>query len=345
MTDRPTPRMSIIICLYNAKNFIETCLDSIFNQTFQSFEIIVIDDHSLDGSYELVREKYCTESGEKFDPRIRILRNIKNLNSNLMYNTALAMSSESEYVYFMDHDDALLPQFLEILYDAAEKTGADSVHYNAYFESKDSNFKLEDDIDVDVFPAYHGKAPSFLEPSPITRLRPYYLSPVVWNKITRRKYFMDGTIDALVPDAFPGDNFLFLQEMCFLRKILVIDGCQIVYRKHPDSTMAMSPENKISEYLKTLPTALQIVNNCLSSDRLINPISDAEKLLIKHMFFIRQFNTFVYSPSLGIDDVKFDRLVTELFSKPYMHEPEIMALLLELLRLFRIDAMNSSTKS
>lgn len=50
------PKVSIIIPMYNVENYIETCLDSVMNQTMKDYEVIVIDDGSVDHSYEKALE-------------------------------------------------------------------------------------------------------------------------------------------------------------------------------------------------------------------------------------------------------------------------------------------------
>ena len=68
------PKISVLIPLYNRKHYIAQCLDSVLNQTFQDYEIIVRDDGSTDGSADFVAEKY---SAEISSGKIKLSRNKK----------------------------------------------------------------------------------------------------------------------------------------------------------------------------------------------------------------------------------------------------------------------------
>ena len=52
------PEISVIVPLYNARKYLQEAIDSVLSQTFQDFEVIVIDDCSTDGSWELCNELY-----------------------------------------------------------------------------------------------------------------------------------------------------------------------------------------------------------------------------------------------------------------------------------------------
>ena len=64
-----TEKVSIIVPMFNAANYIENCLNSIQNQSFENLEIIVIDDNSIDDSYSIVERK------KDADPRIVLRKN------------------------------------------------------------------------------------------------------------------------------------------------------------------------------------------------------------------------------------------------------------------------------
>ena len=55
------PKISVLIPMYNRKHYIEDCVNSVLNQTFQDFEIIIRDNCSTDGSFEFVAKRYAKE--------------------------------------------------------------------------------------------------------------------------------------------------------------------------------------------------------------------------------------------------------------------------------------------
>ena len=131
----PAPKISIIIPLYNAKKYIGTCLDSVIRQTFQDFEIILIDDASTDGGLQFVGQNYSSE------PRLKILQHSKNLGESESRNDGLAVA-KGKYIYFMDDNDALLPRAMEVFYSVAEQSRADVVHMTRWIDALEENFTL-----------------------------------------------------------------------------------------------------------------------------------------------------------------------------------------------------------
>lgn len=93
-------RFTIIIPLYNKEDYIEKCLVSILNQTYNNFEIIIIDDKSTDSSLKIVKNII----GKYSDDRIKLFKNKKNNGVSFSRNRGLN-NSTGEYIIFLDADD------------------------------------------------------------------------------------------------------------------------------------------------------------------------------------------------------------------------------------------------
>lgn len=123
MTENFSPAVSVIVPVYNAEKYLPACLESIFIQTFTDFELLVVDDCSTDSSVA-VAESYL----EKFGGRLKIISLSQNTgNPSIPRNVGLE-NSRGEYVYFVDNDDLLTQDALEIFYDLAENFRADVVY-------------------------------------------------------------------------------------------------------------------------------------------------------------------------------------------------------------------------
>ena len=98
------PRFSVVIPLYNKENFIENTIQSLLNQTFSDFEVLLVNDCSTDTSEQLVA---------RFDdPRINIIQHSVNKGLSASRNTGIK-SANANYIAFLDADDLWKPSFLE----------------------------------------------------------------------------------------------------------------------------------------------------------------------------------------------------------------------------------------
>jgi len=117
-----TPKVSIIVPVYNANNYLDTCLECLIRQTLNDIEIICIDDGSLDNSLEILNE-YA-----KKDDRIIVISQ-KNQGPGVARNKGLEIA-KGEFLGFLDPDDYVDLNFYEVLYQEAIKTNNDIVRSN-----------------------------------------------------------------------------------------------------------------------------------------------------------------------------------------------------------------------
>ncbi|MFX1257023.1 MAG: glycosyltransferase family 2 protein [Promethearchaeota archaeon] len=100
-------KVSIIMSIYNGEDYLNKAIDSILNQTFKDFELILIDDASTDTSLEII-ENYA-----KIDKRIRVLKNPVNVGLTKSLNNAIR-HFRGKYIARQDVDDISLPNRLEL---------------------------------------------------------------------------------------------------------------------------------------------------------------------------------------------------------------------------------------
>ena len=112
------PAISIIVPVYQVKNYLPRCIDSLIAQTFEDIEIILVDDASSDGSGEI-----CDAYAKK-DPRIRVIHQ-EHGGLSVARNTGLA-AARGEWLMFVDSDDYVLPDFCRRPYQYALEQGGGS---------------------------------------------------------------------------------------------------------------------------------------------------------------------------------------------------------------------------
>ena len=110
-------KISVIIPFYNVEKFAERCIQSVLEQTFTDFELILVDDGSPDNC-----GKICDDFAKK-DRRVRVFHT-KNRGLSAARNLGLDKAT-GEYVSFIDGDDAVTPDYLEYLYGLINKYNTD----------------------------------------------------------------------------------------------------------------------------------------------------------------------------------------------------------------------------
>lgn len=121
--ENKTPVVSVVIPVYNVETWLRECLDSVINQSLRDMEIICVDDGSTDSSPEILKE-YASR-----DKRIRIITQ-ENSGQSVARNLG-AREAEGKYLYFMDSDDIILPEALELCVTDMERRNLEYVCFNA----------------------------------------------------------------------------------------------------------------------------------------------------------------------------------------------------------------------
>ena len=134
------PKVSVIIPVYNTEKYLRQCLDSVVNQTLKDIEIICVNDGSTDNSLEILL-KYAEK-----DSRIVVV-NQKNQGLSRTRNNALKIA-RGKYVSFLDSDDWLTGNALELLYEYSSRFDLDMVNFEGrnYDESNGRFFRLSAQI-------------------------------------------------------------------------------------------------------------------------------------------------------------------------------------------------------
>lgn len=178
------PLVTIIVPIYNAKNHLARCLESIRRQTYQNLEILLLNDGSQDISLEIC-EMYA-----RVDDRILV---IDKANSGVAATRNLGLQeAQGKYLQFVDADDTIQPYATELLVQRAEEYGADLViaHYNRIQPPRRRPGEEEHEIDRPTKVQTYG----FLMEGPMTKDEfaaglmqepaSFYYG-VLWNKLYR----------------------------------------------------------------------------------------------------------------------------------------------------------------
>lgn len=121
------PKISIIIPVYNTEVHIKEAIESVINQDFEDFELILVDDGSTDNSL-----KICNTYQHHHN--IKIIEQ-SNSGVSIARNNGLKIAC-GKYIFFMDADDTIAPDFLSTTYKVAESKSSDIVVIGEYFKKR-----------------------------------------------------------------------------------------------------------------------------------------------------------------------------------------------------------------
>ncbi|MDD6798686.1 MAG: glycosyltransferase [Clostridia bacterium] len=140
-------KISVIVPIYNVENYLRECLDSVLAQTFSDWEMILVDDGSTDGSGKIADE-YAD-----LDERISVIHQ-ENAGLSAARNTGID-AARGEYLYFLDSDDYILENALDIMYNSARKNHLDLVIFNGMDFGCDGDRISEKDLLIKEFKSWN----------------------------------------------------------------------------------------------------------------------------------------------------------------------------------------------
>ena len=175
--------ISILMPVYNAEKYLNETIDTIKNQSFSNWELIIVDDGSIDNSKEI-----CTKLMND-DKRIKYIFQ-ENLGVSHTRNVALE-NAQGKYIVFVDSDDLIHEDYLKILINSIEKNNSDISVCN-FIERKISNTGKVEDITREFYPK---------EVMEMSEMKDYImdfgnsglLNPL-WNKIYKREIIENNNI-------------------------------------------------------------------------------------------------------------------------------------------------------
>lgn len=221
-------KVSVIVPVYNVRDYLDRCVESILSQTFKDLELILVDDGSTDGSGRMC-DSYS-------DERIRVVHK-GNGGLSSARNAGLDICS-GERIMFVDSDDLISPYCLEIMTLAAEKTGADLVQCgNDRVRGRDA-----------VTEAGDVRGPVSGESSEILSGRDWLLRKdfkvMAWGKLYRSELFRD----IRFPEGRYNEDYAIMYRLVYpLERVALVDECLYHYTVREDSITGAFSEKLLDQ--------------------------------------------------------------------------------------------------
>lgn len=208
--------VSVIVPIYQVVGYLDKCMDSILNQSFQNMELILIDDGSTDGSSEL-----CDEYARR-DARVKVIHK-QNGGLSSARNAGLDIA-RGEYIAFVDSDDWVSPDFIQVMHEVCEKYGCDICQCGMF-----------DVISDECHTEDRGGIPVIFSPAEFIYAEYTLFSwdcVVSWNKLYRRSLFQD----IRFPEGKQHeDEFTTWKLVGRSGRLAVLPTRLYYYRRRPDS--------------------------------------------------------------------------------------------------------------
>ncbi len=238
------PMVSIIVPIYNAEQYLRRCVDSILNQEYTDYELLLVNDGSTDASGDI-----CEEYGDQ-DPRVIVIQK-ENTGVSDSRNRALDRA-RGKYLQFLDSDDWITPDATRLFVRAAEEYGCDMVisdFYRVVGERLSPKGDIEEEgvLTREEFAAHMMENPADF----------YY--GVLWNKLYRRDIVEEHKL-RMDTDISWCEDFMFNLEYIRYAKVFYALHAPIYYYVKRKGSLASQGIN-ISKTVKMKLNVFEYYNN------------------------------------------------------------------------------------
>lgn len=224
--------ISLIVPVYNVEKYINQCVDSILGQEFTDFELILVDDGSTDKSGKIC-DKYA-----KSDKRISVIHQTNG--GQTKARKAGLKRSVGKYVYFVDSDDWLAENALQVACDTAIKNDADIVTFDAYFNYSNFQTKVKQSVPSGIYDK-KGLIKT-VYPRMIYSGNFYYFGiyAAMWNKIFRRSILLPNMINIDERIRIGEDGLTTFATFLDAEKVCIIGGNNLYHYRNNNISITRS---------------------------------------------------------------------------------------------------------
>ena len=258
MNNSDTIKVSVIMPIYNAYDYLRPAVDSVLDQTLREIELVCIDDGSTDSSLEILKEY------QKLDERVRIITE-NNAGPSIARNKGLARC-RGKYVMFLDADDFYEPTLLESLYGLAEEHELDiAVASYDIYNSRKAKFEHRipadhEDVLGDGVVTSKNEHPDVIFSS---------VSNYVWNKLFSRDFLIQKNVSFPEDIRVFEDVYFVMTAMAMATRVAKLDRVLVHHRIYSDQH-----KNKLfKKYYMQVPVLYKSVKEFLMHNGVYAPLS------------------------------------------------------------------------
>ncbi len=279
--------ISVVVPAYNAAEYLDACFASLLKQSFQDFEIIAVNDGSKDNTLQILND-YKAKYPDKF-----VIVSQENQGLSVTRNNGVAVAS-GKYIFFLDSDDYIKENALELLYNKAVETGCEVVCCNTDCVYPDKTVVIDANV---------GFTSTDLTLEEKKRL--FFMYPTAWSRLYKREIFTEKGM--LFEPGIWFEDVLFTNQLIpKLKSISYVDEPLYEYIQRPNSITYT-----YSDRLKEINL---VQHKTLDYYRSNGFYSDYEDIL-EFMYVRYMFATYIKRLSKANDFAKFKAGVTYAIEK------------------------------
>ena len=312
------PAISVIIPMYKVEPYIKICVDSVLNQTFQDFEIIIVDDASPDNCYEICQQLY------RNNENIKIVRHKQNQGLGFARNTGVKYA-RGKYIYFLDSDDLILPNTLAKLYEAAEKSNADVVHMTKWYETIPDNVDERRELRVNVKTEPDWKE-GYLNTDLLQRLSIHWKDYNTWSMTWLNFYRSDflKKHNMKFANMISEDETFAFATYCFAERFFKIPFPAYIYRKRKNSIMSSDSIDKLSDVVTSLIIGIRYIKKIMKKVPIFSANTSLKWFCIE-ILFNRFYGNFIFQHYRnGSININLDEAVKKSLNETYGENTEFV---------------------
>ena len=281
--DNKMKKISLLIPVYNTERYINRCVLSLVRQTIgvDSLEIVLINDASTDNSLEYL---YAWE--KEFPDSVCVINLEENVKQGAARNLALQYTT-GEHIAYLDSDDWLVPQALELIYDKAKETGAEIVAYLSKDisveeqEQKGDAIILENDIES-------GMDDVELEIRDVTDRIVLFFSGIsqrgCWDKLYRRDFVIEHDLK-YTEGIFDEESLFTIPALMHVKKYCLINKYLHRYSDNPMGTCSNLSQKQ--EHIHDNEITWMQVYDIFRREGLLKKEPELTEALFVHNYFNR----------------------------------------------------------
>lgn len=231
-----TPKVSVIVPVYNTENYLRKCLDSLMSQTLKELEVVAVNDGSTDGSASILEEYKA-----KYSDRIQLVHK-ENGGQATARNLALKLC-RGEYIGFLDSDDFVKDEMFEKMYQAAATNHAD------YVACGYTDITYEEDREVVL--------QEYVASKPAKETRDLFFGALAspFLHLYKRDIFEQSKV--VFPEGYIyEDTAFYLNLIPYLKKIVTLEEALAVRVRRSNSTMSTFKKERVRHIIPVIQCTL-----------------------------------------------------------------------------------------